>query len=162
MEGGFQTSEVYLIMAMGILSMLALALSLVMFFNKSQRRLLQEKMKVQEAELAHQEKLLYSTIRTQESERKRIAKDLHDDIGSKLNVIFLNMNRVSRAVKDSPPVQEMISEINGVIHHTIDTTRRISHDLLPPTLDKFGLLEALKELCDNYQKSNAVNVETND
>ena len=158
MEGSFQTEDVYLIMAMGILTMLALALSLVMFFNKSQRKLLQEKMNAQEAELEHQQRLIYSNIKTQESERQRIAKDLHDDVGSKLNVIFLNMGRIGRAAKDSAPIQEMVSEINNVISQTIDTTRRISHDLLPPTLEKFGLEEALKELCENYQKSESVNI----
>jgi signal transduction histidine kinase len=158
MEGGFQTDEVYLIMAMGILTMLALSLALVLFFYKSQRRLLQEKMTAQQSELQHQEKLLYSNILTQEKERKRIAKDLHDDIGSKLNVIFLNMHRIERAAKESPPILDMVSDINQVINITIDTTRRISHDLLPPTLDNFGLIEAVKELCETYQKSDSVNV----
>lgn len=158
MEGGFQTDEVYLIMAMGILTMLALSLALVLFFYKSQRRLLQEKMIAQQSELQYQEKLLYNNILTQEKERKRIAKDLHDDIGSKLNVIFLNMHRIERAAKESPPILDMVSDINQVINITIDTTRRISHDLLPPTLDNFGLIEAVKELCETYQKSDSVNV----
>lgn len=158
MEGSFQTDEIYLIMAMGILTMLALSLALVLFFYKSQRRLLQEKMNAQQSELEYQENLLYSTILTQEKERKRIAKDLHDDIGSKLNVIFLNMHRIERAAKGSPPILDMVSDINEVINTTIDTTRRISHDLLPPTLDNFGLIEAVKELIEQYQKSDSVNV----
>jgi len=158
MENSFQQNEVLILMSVGIFVMLLLAIAFILFFSFSQRKLQNEQLKAKEAELEHQQKLLYSNIQTQEKERQRIAKDLHDDIGSKLNVIFLNMNRIHRASKESPPVQEMVSEINGVISQTIDTTRRISHDLLPPTLEKFGLIEALKELCENYQKSDTLNV----
>ena len=68
------------------------------------------------------------------------------------------MHRIERAAKESPPILDMVSDINQVINITIDTTRRISHDLLPPTLDNFGLIEAVKELCETYQKSDSVNV----
>ncbi len=158
MESSFQQNEVFILMGAGIFVMLFLAFAFILFFSFSQRKLQSEQLKAKETELRHQEKLLYSTILTQENERKRIAKDLHDDIGSKLNVIFLNMHRIERAAKESPPILDMVSDINEVIHTTIDTTRRISHDLLPPTLDKFGLIEAVKELCESYQKSNSVNV----
>lgn len=158
MESSFQQNEVFILMGVGIFVMLLLAIAFILFFSFSQRKLQSEQLKAKEAELQHQERLLYSTILVQEKERKRIAKDLHDDIGSKLNVIFLNMHRIERAAKELPSILEMISDINGVIHTTIDTTRRISHDLLPPTLDNFGLVEAVKELCEPYQKSDSVNV----
>ncbi len=158
MESSFQQNEVFILMGVGIFVMMLLAIAFILFFSFSQRKLQTEQLKAKEAELQHQEKLLYHNILTQEKERKRIAKDLHDDIGSKLNVIFLNMHRIERAAKESPPILGMVSDINEVINTTIDTTRRISHDLLPPTLDNFGLIEAVNELCEPYQKSGSVNV----
>lgn len=158
MQSSFQQNEVFILMGVGIFVMLLLALLFILFFTFSQRKLQSEQLKAKITELQHQENLLYSTILTQEKERKRIAKDLHDDIGSKLNVIFLNMHRIERAAKESPPILDMVSDIKEVINTTIDTTRRISHDLLPPTLDKFGLVEAAKELIESYQKSDSVNV----
>ena len=44
-------------------------------------------------------------------------------------------------------------KFNSVINRTFDTTRHISHDLLPLTLEEFGLIEALKELKDNYHQT---------
>ena len=159
MESSFQQNEVFILMGVGIFVMLLLAIAFILFFSFSQRKLQSEQLKAKEAELQYQENLLYGTIRTQEKERKRIAKDLHDDIGSKLNVIFLNMHRIERAAKKSPPIIEMVTDIKGVINTTIDTTRRISHDLLPPTLEKFGLVEAINEMCEHLQNSDAVNIE---
>jgi signal transduction histidine kinase len=52
----------------------------------------------------------------------------------------------------------VVNEIFSVINETIDTTRRISHDLLPPTLENFGLKEAIKELCESYQKTESIDL----
>jgi len=148
-------------MVIGILVMLALALAFVVFFNRSQKRILSEQMRNQKLAFAHQEELLHSTILTQEEERKRIAKELHDDIGSKLNVIFLNMHRLEKHTNGNEEIEEISKEVNGLINRTIDTTRRISHDLLPPTLEDFGLIEALKELVDGYNQSGKLAIRFN-
>ncbi len=153
MEGSIQGNEVTFMMTIGILIMVALALAFVLFFNLLQRKLLTEKNQRQELKLRHQEALLHSTILTQEKERSRIARDLHDEIGSKLNVIHLNMHRLRKIGGESPALAETLEEVNQLIHKTIGTTRRISHELLPPTLEDFGLIEALKELIGGYQSA---------
>lgn len=145
-------------MIIGILIMLALALAFVLFFNFAQKKLLTEQMRMQKLDFEHQEELLHSTILTQEKERQRIARDLHDEIGSKLNVILLNTHRLKKFRKDNSEMEEIASEMNSVIHKTIETTRRISHDLLPPTLEEFGLVEAIKELRDSFVKTRSVSI----
>ena len=145
-------------MIIGILIMLALALAFVIFFNFSQKKLLKEQMQNQKLAFDHQEALLHSTILTQEKERKRIARELHDEIGSKLNVILLNTHRFKKFINENKEMQDIVIEVNSVIHTTIDTTRRISHDLLPPTLEEFGLVEAIKELRDSFDNTGSVKV----
>jgi signal transduction histidine kinase len=144
-------------MTVGIGVMLLFAVSFVLFFLLSQRKLHQEQQKIQEQNLLHQEQLLYSTIQTQEEERKRIAKDLHDDIGSKLNVIHLGLHRLQKHTVENPEHALTIKEVSEVLQDTIGATRRIAHDLLPPTLENFGLKEAIRELCDKYSRTGAVN-----
>ena len=160
MEGeGLSGSEIFNLMAIGISVMIAFAMAFIVFSNRTQRRLLAERMRQKELELKHKEDLLYSTIEVQEEERRRIARDLHDDIGTKLNVIFLNLHRLRKIDGISTDGSETIDEINSLIGTTIDTTRRISHNLLPPTLEDFGLVEAVKELCENFEKSGALTVD---
>ncbi|MEO1448312.1 MAG: ATP-binding protein [Bacteroidota bacterium] len=141
-------TELITLIAVGIGLMLLLALAFVLFFYFSQNKLRQEQFKVQAARLEYQEKLLHSTILTQEEERERIAKDLHDEVGSKLNVVHLYLHQLSRK---APDAGETIGELLSVINDTIHTTRRISHDLLPPTLESFGLAVAIDELIDQLQ-----------
>lgn len=145
-------------MIAGIFVMLSLALALVLFFGQSRKKILQQQMEAQQKELAHQQSLLYSTILTQEEERKRIAKELHDEIGSKLNVILLNVHRLNKISPQPLTILPIADEMKTLLNTTLATTRRISYDLLPPTLVNFGLLEAIKELCDQYQQTDAIEV----
>ncbi len=146
-------------MTIGILIMLSLALAFILFFNRSQKKIYQEKMRRQQLQLAHQDELLFSTILAQEEERKRIAKDLHDEIGSKLNVIFLYLHRLKKGAPEQPRLHTTVDEIHNLVDTTIATSRRISHDLLPPTLEKFGLIQAIEELCEYYQRTGAIDMQ---
>ncbi|MBI1224283.1 MAG: sensor histidine kinase [Bacteroidetes bacterium] len=152
MESGFETKEVFLLMSVGIAVMLLLALAFVLFFYFSQRKFQTEQAKAQEEKLRHQEQLLYSTIETQENERQRIAKDLHDVIGSKLNIINLGLHRLKAA--DETTAKELF----GLLNDTIASTRQISHDLLPPILEKFGLKEAIVELCESCRQTASLHI----
>ena len=142
------------LMVAGILIMLAFALAFVLFATYSQKKLLRK-------QVLHQEQLLHSNILTQEEERKRIAQDLHDDIGSKLNVILLNIYRLKEVAMKYSDVSEITDEVESVIHRTIDSTRRISHELLPPTLEEFGLIEAIHEFQYSINKVGSVQMEFN-
>ncbi len=143
MENGLQSEEINFIIGVGILFMTAFALAFILFFNFSQRKLLAEKAKQQEV-------LLHNIITTQEQERQRIARDLHDVIGTQLNIINLNLFRLQRKREQAEIFETTFQEVHELLNETITTTRKISHELLPSVLDKFGIVEAIIELCDNF------------
>lgn len=149
------------LMLIGILSMLAFALAFVLFANFSQKKILREQMRNQEQLSKHHEELLYSNLMTQEAERKRIARDLHDEIGSKLNIILLNTHRLKSKDNNDKEILEIMAEVESTINTTIDSTRRISHELLPPTLEDFGFIETMLELQYNMNKLEELSIEFN-
>jgi len=147
---GVQIQEITVLIATGILIMLSMALALIAFYGRAQAKLLAQKLEAKEL-------LIQKTIMAQEDERTRIARDLHDDIGSKLSVVFLHVQRLKKDKDKTPSQGNTITEINDILNVSIASTRRISHELLPPTLQKFGLTEALGELCEGYTKTGYVN-----
>ncbi len=159
MEINLQPTEIIVFAGIGILIMVALALVMVSYANRAQRRILTQHMEAQAAELRHQQDLLQRNMIVQEEERQRIAAQLHDDIGSKLGVLHLTFHRLRRTEAQSEQYGPMCEEITGLIARTLDTTRRISHELLPPTLEDFGLLEALQEFCEGIRKTGAVEMQ---
>lgn len=149
-------NEIILLISLGSGLMLVLALAFVLFFTFSQSKMRKEQLKAQETKIEYQEKLLHSTILTQEKERERIAKDLHDEVGSKLNVIHLYLHQLG---KKAPEAKSSIAEMIEVLNDTIHTSRRISHDLLPPTLENFGLEVAIDELVDKLNQTQELSVQ---
>lgn len=153
MDGNFPENEVFLVISIGIAVMLLFAMAFVLFFYFSQKKFQSERLSSQERELEYQQQLLYANLEGQENERERISRELHDAVGSKLNVINLGLHHISKTSND-----ETIADLFEVLKTTIENTRQMSHDLLPPTLESFGLALALEELCENYNKAEDINV----
>ncbi|HSO87781.1 MAG TPA: hypothetical protein VLQ91_14585, partial [Draconibacterium sp.] len=66
----------------GTLGMVLLALSIFFFFVTYQKRLLKKQLELNEIRARQQEEILQNSISSQEKERKRIAQDLHDEVGA--------------------------------------------------------------------------------
>jgi two-component system sensor histidine kinase UhpB len=83
-------------------------------------------------------------IDAQEQERKRIARELHDDTAQ---LLFAQLLRVS-ALSSSPhpEVRETAEQIGEMMSEAMENVRRLGHELRPPALDDLGLRAALEDL----------------
>ena len=87
-------------------------------------------------------------IETQENDRKLMAKELHDSIGSSLAAIKFAVEGRLEIMRDDPPKDIIpLEKIVDHIHDTIKEVRRISTNLRPSMLDDLGLLAALRWYC---------------
>lgn len=121
---------------------------LLMVFLYSRYRLRQKNRYQQE--LNRQQNELFNAIaHTQDQERKRIAQDLHDGLGSVLSAARLKLAEI----KDNRP--ELISDekfMTGIslLDEASVELRNISHNIMPATLSKLGLVPALKNLFGKF------------
>jgi signal transduction histidine kinase len=81
-----------------------------------------------------------------ENERRRMAYDLHDGLGPMLSSIKLNINSIETNSKED---EAIIQKASNHIDDTITNMRAISYNLLPVTLERKGLFEALREFIDH-------------
>ncbi|MEM6722100.1 MAG: sensor histidine kinase [Bacteroidota bacterium] len=143
----------------GVVLLLVMGLTLILFFYLSRKKIIQKELEKKTLELNHQKEMLKATIVAQEAERNRIAQDLHDAISAKLNVVALSANFLLEDENISTEeMDEIISHMLNVTNKTIESSRKIAHNLLPPILEKFGLGAALEELCDEFSNSKKVYV----
>lgn len=138
------------------IAFLMMAAVLILFFYYSKKKILQKEFEKKDLQILHQRELVHSVILTQEEERKRIAQDLHDDISSKLNIVSLNIHLMSTPNLSENEVNEIRSNIIELTGRALENSRRIAHDLLPPVLEKFGLIAAVEELCQEFKSSKQV------
>ena len=87
-----------------------------------------------------------------EEERKRIAGEIHDVLGSCLGAIKFMVEGAMQQIAETPPVStEALNDIVPVIQEGIEECRRIQQDLRPSMLDDLGLLPALSWFCRRFQ-----------
>lgn len=139
-----------------VLLALLLAVTVVFIYTYSKKRILGEEIKRNELELKHKTQMLHAVLIAQEEERRIIARDLHDDIGSTLNIIHLNANRIAEGGIATNDEKAVVDTIVSLTSKTIQSTRQISHRLLPPVLEKFGIGPALQELFDDVAVAGSI------
>jgi two-component system, NarL family, sensor kinase len=89
--------------------------------------------------------LLNLSIEQEETERHRIAKDLHDDIGSLLFSAGMKLNFIAKNLTDAEKSKE-IDEVNLMLDESIAKIRNLSKSIAPPLLNEFGLVRACEGL----------------
>ncbi len=106
-----------------------------------------------------EQNLLKAIVDTQEEERNRFAKDLHDGLGQILSAIKINMNalEINMPIKNEP--LRIYNNICELVDSAIVTTRNISHNLMPQALIEYGLVISLKDLRDKINHSGLIQVE---
>lgn len=156
-----ETGETGLIILSGIVFMFFMVLVLLLFFYFSKKKVIKKELETQQLKFEHQKALLQASILIQEQERERIARELHDDISSKLNIISLNSHLLAERNLPEGDLIEIAQNNVGLVATALETSRHIAHDLLPPVLDKFGLDAALQSLCNEISNTKHIRVEYN-
>jgi signal transduction histidine kinase len=97
---------------------------------------------------------------SQEEERKRIARDLHDDTVQALIAIGQRLE-LTRALLSSNPeaAQPQLTEARAMVRTAVESVRQFSRDLRPPALEDLGLTTALRQLADDLTRDTGLAVE---
>lgn len=150
--------ELFSTIIISVFVMVTLAVGVLVLYNTSQRRILQEVEEAHRKEIMYKNNLLANSIEIQERERSRIAKDLHDGIGSKLSVVNLNINLLRSHLDENEKVSLIVGQIESSLSDSITRVRDISHNLYPPILEKFGIQSALASLAKEVTRTGVLRV----
>ncbi len=134
--------------AVGTAVLLMMAVFIIIFVAYYQQKQSRQQLALKELQAQHRRQLMEATLRGQEEERKRLAEDLHDGIGTMLSVTKMTLNQLERQLGGVGPVELQFQKTRSMLDETMTNVRRISRDLVPTTLERFGLLPALEELVD--------------
>ena len=95
----------------------------------------------------------------QEEERKRISRELHDEVGQSLTAINMNLGifRHNGSV-GSKQLKQKLADTQGLLTQTMETVHRFAHELRPAMLDELGLLPALRSYVKSFRKRTGLRV----
>jgi len=97
-------------------------------------------------------------IEAQELERRRLARELHDETGQALTSILLGLKPLEEALHDAA-ARAAVAELRELVVSTLQDVRRLAVELRPKALDDFGLVAALERLTQNFQEQTGIEVD---
>jgi len=149
------TSEVIIIGTGVMLTMGILVVILVIF---QQKQVIQHKLVLRDKDLMQQQERLVAILQGQELERKRIAEDLHDEVGAQLSVLKLALNQLQPLLKTGNGEIEQLKATKDFTDTIIQQLRVISQSLHPQALENLGLSQALDSFCNLMNKNKTVKI----
>ena len=98
-------------------------------------------------------------LTAQEDERRRIARDLHDDVTQQLAHVSIEIGKLAAAVPDSfKEGQNRLRSLQGRVNNVADEIRHVSHALHPSILEDLGLGAALEVFCEEFARAENIQV----
>lgn len=101
---------------------------------------------------------LRRVVAGQEVERRRLARELHDETGQALTSILLGLRSVDEA-DDAEAVAKAVMDLRELVVATLQDVRRLAVQLRPKALDDFGLVPAVERLVQTFSESSGIDVD---
>ena len=146
------------VLIIGTLVVVLLLVFLFLFVILYQRKMLKHQEEKRKMQAETQNSFLQAVFETQESERKRLAVDLHDSVGQVLSAIKLNLHRIDKLSGHAENASTLLASTRKLTDECIQEIRNIIHNVLPAVLIDFGLADGLKDLCNYVQQNTGIAV----
>jgi signal transduction histidine kinase len=123
--------------------------------NIELERRVQERTEQIEQMATERGQLLEKLITVQEEERRRVARELHDEAGQALSVIMMDLARTMETLPgDESPIKEKLSHLRSLSAEALQDVRKLINDLRPDVLDQLGLVPALRSYIKSHLEEN--------
>ena len=124
---------------------------------------LERKERLRYAELAQNreelQELSSKLLDAQETERRSLSRELHDEVGQALGLLLMDVGRLSTQLGNDAKLQEMVQRIKTVAERTVQTVRNMALLLRPSMLDDLGLVSAVEWYAREVSRRGEVEVE---
>ena len=148
-----------------------IGMGVILLNQHFQKNLTAQKLQQEALKAVHQNDLLRSSIFAQEEERKRIAQDLHDELGSIISIMRMHLmimegqsagDSESAVPTGDAPTLVGLQNVRRLSDNALASIRSISHQLMPPQLESFGLTDTLKTLVGPIGKAGGLSIDIGD
>jgi two-component system, NarL family, sensor kinase len=135
-----------------MLVFIAVVILFIVFYRNRRKNFIREKMDIT-ASLNRE--LLHAKIEVQEQTLQHVSNELHDDIGQKLSVVRICINKLEAAKADMAEKEELTG-ISQMLGEAINDMRNVVNTLNPDTISRFGFIESLNNELNRMSKTGLI------
>ena len=117
-----------------------------------------ERQKTKELEKERQINAAHAVLQGEETERQRIARDLHDGLGGLLSGVKLKLTNMKGNYVLPEEYVNRFDNALGLLDNSIGELRRVAHNMMPESLVKYGLKDALQDFCSQIDNDKKVKI----
>lgn len=132
-----------------------LMFSLITYYILYNRYKLKQERKLKDELIKEEEKRSKAVLESEENERQRLARELHDGVGQMLSAAKLNLTTIKDINLDD---ENTLNNSIEILDDSIKEIRNISHNMVPDVLLKFGLKKAIKDFIDKINQTKIINI----
>jgi two-component system, NarL family, sensor kinase len=143
-----ETKRKNILVASSVGGFVLIVLVLFLFYNRQQLK----------KQNLLQKELTGAVVKGQDEERKRIAKDLHDGLGTLLSTARINVNTLEDKIPVGNENKKLFDNALQIIDKLNSEVRYIAQNLMPETLNEFGLVAAVEELIDAINRTGKLKI----
>ncbi len=104
----------------------------------------------------YRKQFMHAILQTEERERNRFSKELHDGMGATLSAAKMYLDAISENDFDMPTIQEFVRRATEFIGEAASSAREIARNIKPHILSNFGLSKSLELLCKRITETNKI------
>jgi len=154
------TKDLTFLVIMGIAVMLLMIVSILLAVILNQRKKNQHRTAMEKLREQQQNQLIEAAVRSEETERHRIAETLHDEVGAILSSAKLHLLGIKSEVLDEKD-KKLHEKGRELLNEVIQKVRGISHNLHSNILKEFGLNEAIRHFIKKISQETIIHATTN-
>jgi two-component system, NarL family, sensor kinase len=145
-----QEFEIITLISIGCAVILLLMIGVVILFIEYQKQIRKAQQFGQELQREYEQQMIELQLESQDNERKRISRDLHDSIGSLLWGAKLTASCMERSAYEIDKIKILHTELMNILDQSIQTVKQISWELAPEAFQYSGLSASVVELCKRF------------
>jgi signal transduction histidine kinase len=153
------TNDIRFLVIIGIAVMLLLVISVLLAVLLTQRKKNQHRIAMEKLREQQQNQLIEAAVRSEETERHRIAETLHDEVGAFLSSAKLHLLGIKEESLDEKD-KKLYEKGKELLNDVIQRVRGISHNLHSNILKEFGLNEAIRHFVRKVTEGTVLNATT--
>lgn len=133
-----------------------IAIGVILMYQHFRKNLYQQMLAQEELKNIYQQGLLKSSIEGQERERKRIAQDMHDELGAALAIARMQLIQIEQQQVSDTALAASLKQVRTTTEAILASMRKLSHELMPAQLEQFGLIKTITGVCDQLNSTDNI------